>query len=83
MVTKRLLAVSFFWPVNIFIDRCSSGYEELFWGFLQGRNVGKHCSKRWSGVLVTLGMVLLAGFIHHKVVNKFWFWCVPPLLAVL
>jgi hypothetical protein len=34
-------------------------------------------------MLVVVEMVLLAGYVHHKLVNKFLVGCVPPLLAVL
>ena len=83
MMTERLPSINFFCPVNFFIDRCSLRYEKLFLAYLPRRNVGELCSIWWSGVLVVVGMVLLAGCVHHKLVNKFWIGCVPPLLAVL
>jgi hypothetical protein len=82
-VTERLPTLNFFWHVNIFIDRGSLRYEELFLAYLCGRNVGKHCSKWWSGVLVVVGIVLPAGYVYYKLVNKLWIVCVPPFLAVL
>ena len=62
VVTERLPTINFFWPVNISVDRGSLRYEELFLAYLCRRNVGKHCSKWWSVVLIVVGMVLLAEY---------------------